>query len=114
MSVSSISQLITVVLIFVLVLAATFYVTKWIARYQKVSGVGSNIEILETCRLSTTKYIQIIRVASKYVVIAVCKDSVTVLTELNDEEYEPPALKPGETPDFNKEFTKVLERLKKK
>ena len=38
-------QLITVLVIFVVVLAITAVVTKYIARYQKAQGAGSNIEV---------------------------------------------------------------------
>lgn len=114
MSVSAISQLITVLVIFVLVLGLTYYATRWIAKYQKVNGFGGNIEIVESLRLSTTQCIQIIRVANKYLVIAVSKDQVTLLKELGEEEYEPPAVKNGEQPDFSKELSKVLEKFKKK
>lgn len=114
MSISSIAQLFTVLIIFFLVLAATYYVTKWIARYQKNSSFTSNMEIVETSRISTNKYLQIIRVTNKYLVIAVCKDTVTLLKELSEDEYEPPALKPSDPVDFSKELEKVLEKFKKK
>ncbi|WP_408070965.1 flagellar biosynthetic protein FliO [Butyrivibrio sp. JL13D10] len=111
---SSIAQLFTVLVLFILVLAATYYVTKWIARYQKGNSFTANMEIMETCRISTTKYMQIVRVMNKYLVIAVCKDNVTLLTELSEDEYEPPVLKSSEPVDFSKEFEKVLEKFKKK
>ncbi len=114
MSVSSISQLITVVVLFFLVLGATYYVTMWIAKYQKNSKTAGNIEILETCRLSTNKYIQVVKVSSKYLVLAISKDTVTLLTELGEDEYVPPKMGSGETPDFSKELSKVLEKIKKK
>ncbi|WP_026669930.1 FliO/MopB family protein [Butyrivibrio sp. AE3006] len=114
MSVASISQLITVLIIFILVLGATYYVTMWIAKYQKNNVAGGNIEILETQRLSNTKYIQIIRVASKYLVISVSKDSVTLLTELTQDEYKPPEFAKAEIPDFSKELSKMMDRFKKK
>ncbi|SDB39381.1 MULTISPECIES: flagellar biosynthetic protein FliO [unclassified Butyrivibrio] len=114
MRVSSVAQLITVLILFFLVLAATYYVTKWIAKYQKQSTFTSNMEVMETCRISTTKYLQIVRVVNKYLVISVSKDSVTLLTELSEDEYEPPAVRGSEPVDFAKEFDKVLERFKKK
>ena len=114
MSVSSAAQFFTVLIIFILVLGLTFYVTRWIARYQKVSGNACNMEILETMRLSQSQCIQIVRIASKYMAIAVCKDSVTVICELSEDEYEPPLPQGVGTPDFSKEFSKVLERFKKK
>ncbi len=114
MNVSSVSQLITVLILFFLVLAATYYVTKWIARYQKQTNFTANMEIMETCRLSSSKYMQIVRVSKKYLVIAVCKDTVTVLTELSENEYDPPDFKANDPVDFSKEFEKVLERFKSK
>ena len=72
------------------------------------------MEVMETCRISTTKYLQIVRVVNKYLVISVCKDSVTLLTELSEDEYEPPAVRGSEPVNFAKEFDKVLERFKKK
>ena len=114
MSVSSVAQLFTVLIIFILVLAATYYVTKWIAKYEKQSTFTSNMEVMETCRISPHKYLQIVRVANKYLVISVCKDTVTLLSELSEDEYEPPAVRGNAPMDFSKEFEKVMERFKKK
>ena len=114
MSVSSVAQLFTVLIIFILVLAATYYVTKWIAKYQKQSTFTSNMEVMETCRISPNKYLQIVRVANKYLVISVCKDTITMLSELSEDEYEPPAIKGTNPMDFSKELEKMMERFKKK
>ena len=76
------AQLITVLLIFVVVLGITAVVTKYVAKYQKQCSANANIEILETVRVSTTKYIQLVRIGSTYVAMAVCKDTVTKLCEV--------------------------------
>ncbi len=78
----SYAQLITVLAVFVLVLAVTALVTRWIANYQKQQSAGCNIEVIETTRISNSKYIQIIRAGETYMVIAVCKDTVTMLGEI--------------------------------
>lgn len=80
------AQLITVLLIFVVVLAITAVVTKYIAKYQKQSSVNANIEILETIRVSTTKYVQLVRIGDTYVAMAVCKDTITKLCEVPKEQ----------------------------
>ncbi|MBQ2802537.1 MAG: flagellar biosynthetic protein FliO [Lachnospiraceae bacterium] len=85
---SSYAQLITVLVVFVLVLGVTAITTKWIADYQKQQGINCNIEVIETTRISNTKYIQIIRVGEKYMVIAVCKDTVTMLGEVPKEQLK--------------------------
>ena len=82
---NSYAQLITVLLLFVLVLGVTAFVTKWLAGYQKQQGAGSNIQVIETSRISNSKYIQIVRVGDTYMVIAVCKDTVTLLGQVPKE-----------------------------
>ena len=82
----SFAQLVTVLIVFVLVLALTLYTTRWIARYQKGQKKGGNIEVVETCPMGNGKYVQILRLADTYVAVAVCKDTVTFLTELPREQ----------------------------
>ena len=72
--VQSFFQLIGVLLIFVFVLAITYYVTKWIAGYQKQHNFQKNMRVVETMKLTTNKYIQIIEVGETYLVIGIGKD----------------------------------------
>ena len=59
-SVSNFFQLLGVLVIFVLVLGLTYLTTKWIASYQKDRSFSKNLQVVETLKLSTNKYIQII------------------------------------------------------
>jgi len=78
-----------VIIIFIAVLAIAYLVTRWIGKLQKNQfGANSNLELLEACRLSGNKYMQIVRAGKKYFVLAVCKDTVTLLGELNQDELE--------------------------
>ena len=79
-------QFITVLLLFVFVLAVTALVTRWIGGYQKGKSSGMNMELLEALRLSNNKYIQLVRIGRKYLALAVCKDTVTMLSEIPEEE----------------------------
>ena len=83
---NSFFDLITVLLIFIFVVAITLFTTKYIANYQKVQSTGKNIEVLETCKISQTKYVQLIKIGKKYVAVAVSKDTVTLLTALEEED----------------------------
>ncbi|MCR5656224.1 MAG: flagellar biosynthetic protein FliO [Butyrivibrio sp.] len=114
MDASSVAQMITVLIIFVAVLALTYYVTKWIAKYQQVSNSGNNMEIMETMRISANKYLQIVRVSDKYLVLCVCKDTVTLLCELDEGKYIPPVKENAKAPDFSKELEKFSKRFMKK
>lgn len=93
--VSGYAQLITVLLIFVFVLGITAAVTKWLAKYQKQQSVNENIQIIETTRIANNKYIQIIRAGETYMVIAVCKDTVTMLGEIPKEQLKAGGPVPG-------------------
>lgn len=106
---NSFFDLITVLLIFVFVIAITLFTTKYIANYQKVQNIGKNIEILETYRISQSKYIQIVKIGKKYVAIAVSKDTVTLLTSLEETDVTFP-----EIPNEGKSFKEIFATLKTK
>ena len=103
----SYAQFITILLLFVFVLAITAVVTKWIGGYQKGLTVGANMEILETLRLSNNKYIQIVRVGRKYLAVAICKDTVTMLSEIPEEELSFPEGSDGSMFSFKDVLSKI-------
>ena len=103
----SYAQFITILLLFVFVLAITALVTKWIGGYQKGMTVGANMEILETLRLSNNKYIQIVRIGRKYLAVAICKDTVTMLSEIPEEELSFPEGSDGSVFSFKDVLTKI-------
>ena len=103
----SYAQFITILLLFVFVLAITAVVTKWIGGYQKGMTVGANMEILETLRLSNNKYIQIVRIGRKYLAVAICKDTVTMLSEIPEEELSFPEGSDGSAFSFKDVLTKI-------
>jgi len=82
----SLSQLITVILIFLFVLLITVYATKYVGNYQKMQGINRNLEVIETLRVTNNKYLQIVRAANKYIVIGIGKDEITMLTEIDEDE----------------------------
>lgn len=108
-------QLIGVLLIFLFVLAVTAVTTKWIARYQQGMMQNKNIQVVETFRVSNNKFIQIIQVGKKYLVISVCKDVINILTELTEEEvvWMPPQ-EENRGIKVNESFQDILGRLKDK
>lgn len=86
----SIIRLVSAVAVFVFVLAATYFTTKFVGNYQKSTMHGSNFDVIETYRISSSKYLQLIRVGTEYVVIAVCKDTVTMICKVTKEQIEIP------------------------
>ncbi|MEH2942675.1 flagellar biosynthetic protein FliO [Lachnospiraceae bacterium KK002] len=108
-------QLIGVLLVFLLVLALTWGVTRWIAGYQQGMMADKNIRVIETFRVNNNKFIQIIQVGKKYLVISVCKDTINILTELTEEQLVWMPSPEGKNPvNVNENFQEILNNLKKK
>ena len=106
----SVVQLITVLFIFVFVLAITWISTKYIAGIQKDKYKTGNMELIETLRISNNKYLQIVRVGSKYYCMAVCKDTVTMLGEIRKEDM----VFSENNVNVSMDFHKILEKVKQK
>ncbi len=105
--IKNLAELFGLLLVFVLILVLAYYTSKWIGK----TGGGmnlknNNITIVETLRLSQTKYLQIIKVTDKYIVIAVSKDHVEYLTEIDGEKLD---FSQGGTqaPSFKEILTKI-------
>lgn len=107
-SLDSFVQFMTVLILFLFVLVITYVVTRWVSGFQKAQMTGKNMEILEAMRLSNSKYLQIVRTGDKYLVIAVCKDTVTMLTELSADSL---SMDEGEMKGLS--FKEILDKMKK-
>ena len=103
-------QFITVLIIFLFVLLITYWVTKWTAGYQKSQTANTNMEIIETIRLSGNKYVQIIRVGRKYLAVAICRDTVTMLTEVSEQDL----IFSDNNMSGTLKFKDILEKMQKK
>ena len=109
----SIVQFITVILIFIFVLALTYFTTKFTAGLQKGRAQSSNMELVEAFRIAQNKYIQIVRVGEKYYSMVVCKDTVTLLGEISKEEINIQESQLGTTMSF-KEILEKAKSMKQK
>ena len=108
--VNGIAQLITVAVLFILVIALTYFTTRFVGRYQKGQLSGNNIQVIDMLRLSQNKLVQIVRVGEKYFAVAVCKDTVTLLGEIDGDKL---VIKEQGTAS-NMEFENLLKRFRKK
>ncbi len=106
-------QFVTVLILFIFVLGITYLVTKWIANYQKGKTIVGNLEVIETCRITSNKFVQIVRAGSKYLVIGLGKDEIHILSELSEEELDLQDSHEEKTASFRSIFDEV-KRLKEK
>ena len=108
--IDSVVQFMTVLIMFVFVLGITYFTTRYIAKIQKGQMSNKNMELIDTLRISNNKYLQIVRVGERYYCMAVCKDTVTLLGEIQKEElvfYENDA-------SAGMDFQAILEGFKQK
>ena len=85
-------QLGVVLIMFLFVLALAYLTARLAGRFQSNVQSRSNMRIMETMRIGNNKYIQIVKIADHYIAIAVGKDTVTFLTELDENELNLEAL----------------------
>ncbi|MCR5374007.1 MAG: flagellar biosynthetic protein FliO [Lachnospiraceae bacterium] len=108
-------QLIVVLIIFAFVLAMTVITTRFIGGYQKVKMQNRNMQLIETLRLSNTKYLALMKVADRYVVIGVGKDEINKIIELDENEIPDLRLdEEGKTATTMAGFQDILDRFRNK
>lgn len=113
--INSVIDLITVLVIFLFVLALTYYVTRWIAGYQKTKTAQGNLAVMEAIRVSNHQSIQIVRAGTdKYLVVGVSKDEMTLLATLTEEELQKLPQPAERTSKVGESFSDILEEFKKK
>ena len=108
-SLESVARLITLLLIFGFVLFLTFWTSKFVGSYQKQKMIAGNMEVIETLRIAPNKYLQIVRVGEQYFVIAIGKDTVQTVGQLEPEGLN---LKKDTEQLDSYDFKSILERAK--
>ncbi len=111
-SFESFVQLIGVLLIFIFVLVITYLATRWIASYQKGHSFNKNLRVIDTLKITPNKYIQIIEAGDEYLVIAIGKDEVQLLTKLTKEQLKEVTPDEGFTGISANSFKDILEKWK--
>lgn len=109
-AVEGVIQLIVVLIMFLFVLALAYLTARFAGKFQSNIQSRSNVRIIETARIGNNKYVQIVKVGSRYIAIGVGKDDITFLTELKEDELNMDALE-----DKTKgSFKDILSQLQKK
>lgn len=111
---SSFWQTVGVLIIFLIVIGLCYWSTTWIAGYQKSHSYHKNLRLIETLKLTNNKYIQILEAGDEYLVIAVGKDEINLLTKLTKEQMKalPEELAASDVKNLGESFQDVLEKIK--
>ena len=103
--INSVVRLITVLLLFLFVLGVTYITSRYVGGFQKKRMSSANIEVIEAARVAPNAVLEIVRAGEKYLLIALAKDQVTMLCEL-----DPATLSLSENPQDA--FSAVFEKAK--
>lgn len=109
----SILKMLGVLVLFIIIVAAAYYVTKWVGKTAMVQQANSNISIVETFRMGQNKFIQIVKIGSKYVAVGISKDTMEKLAELQEEDLVFLS-EEGKTNIIAPDFKELLDKMKKK
>lgn len=83
-------QLIGLIFMFGFVLAATYFTSKFVGNYKLGQIKNKNFKVIETYKIAPNKFLQLVKMGEKYVVISIGKDDVRYITELKEEEIQLP------------------------
>lgn len=104
----SIGQLICLIILFLFVLFLAYLAARISGSFQSnAMNKRSNIRIIEVFRVSNNKVIEIVKVGEQYLVLAVSKDNITLLTRLDEAEVKEP-----ETTLEPINFKNILEKMR--
>lgn len=112
-SFESFIQLLGVLVIFIMVLLVTYFTTKWIGSYQQINMLNKNLQVIESVKVGTNKFICLVKTGKIYLAVAVGKDEITLLAQLTEEQLsEVPTHKADAVNGTTDSFANVLEKMK--
>lgn len=79
-------ELVGLVIVFIVVIVACYFVTRFVGGKQLAQQKNSNFTVLDTFRVTQNKYLQLVQAGKRYFVLAICKDSITLIAELEKED----------------------------
>lgn len=83
---SNIASLFGILAVCILVIAASYFFTRFVGGKQLAQQKNSNFKTIDTFQLGQNKYLMLLQVGKRYFVIAVCKETVTMLSEIDKED----------------------------
>ena len=109
-TVNNILQLFAVMTVFVLILVVAYFVTRWIGTNQGRNFFGKNIRVIEGCRIGTNKFIQIVKVGNKFLILGIGKDEISYLGEVEEQDLAITEDGVKTLPDFKEILAKVKQK----
>jgi flagellar protein FliO/FliZ len=110
-SVENILQLVGIIIIFLIILAAAYAASVLVGKSQGKSyrNLERNMKLIETMRLGNGQFLQIVKIGSRYYVLSITKEHIELITEVTQEE-----LNIADAADISVPFHDILDKMKVK
>lgn len=79
-------QLFGLIILFFLIIVATYVTSKFIGNYKLGQMKNKNFKVIETYKVAPNKFLQLIKVGNKYLVISIGKEEIHNITEIPEED----------------------------
>lgn len=103
----NIFQLIGLIFALVLILVAAYYTSKYLGKLSVGKLKNSNFKVIDTYRVNQNKFVQIVKIGNKFVVLGVGKDTINLITELDESEVITRDVQMKENMSFKQIFDKI-------
>ena len=101
-------QLVSLVFVLIIILVAAYFTSRFIGKMKMGKMSKSNFQVIDSYRISQNKTLMIVKIANKYVVLAIAKDTIEIITELEEAEVMIREIRKDE----KQSFKQVLDKLK--
>lgn len=105
-------QLAGLVLMLIIILIAAYYTSRIVGGIKLGQLRRSNFQVIDSYRITPNKTLQIVKIGNKYIVIAIGKDDVNYITELDESEVILKEFHQGEKQGLEQSFKQILDKLK--
>lgn len=110
---ASIIKFIFLLIVFIGLLFAASWFTRWYARSAMPKQKFHNVSVIESYPFGPGRTIFILKIGTKYVAVAAAKDRVTVLAELTEEELDLEPQEMWKQGSFSDMFSELVKKKKK-
>lgn len=100
-------KLFGLVILFVLIIVACYYVTRFVGTRNMGAMRENNIKLIDMYRINQNQCILIVNVGARYYLLASGKDSVTLLSEIDKDDLKIPMADPAKPIRFQDIFASL-------
>ena len=103
-------ELFGLLIMFLIILVAAYFASRFFGQNKMGQLRNKNFKVIETFKVAPNKFLQLIKMGNRFVVIAIGKDEMHVITELSEEEV----ILQVEGEQRNMKFSDLIAKIQRK